>query len=313
MPSMTGVEFFAKSMKTHPEAIRILLTGYTDIESVIESINSGQVYRYVTKPWDPVDFTNTVDKAIERYELSAELKEKNQALKKALDELKTLDAAKTQFMILINHELKTPLTVMISFIELLQESNLGADQKKYLDRVATSADRLKSLISDSLELVSAESGVLKIRTSKTTTTEILGGLESHYESALSERRLTLSVNDSKAKLKADSQILKNVLNRLIDNAIKFAKDKSEITINAFAADSGVRFEVVNQGKALSKDKIEKILQPFNLDEDVMNHSKGTGLGLSVCQALLHRHSSQLDIQCPSGQFRASFEIRAADV
>src|SRR5699024_806867 len=55
MPNMTGVEFLAESMKSHPETIRILLTGYTDIESVISAVNSGQIYRYLTKPWDPVD------------------------------------------------------------------------------------------------------------------------------------------------------------------------------------------------------------------------------------------------------------------
>ncbi len=313
MPNMTGVEFLAKSMKTHPETIRILLTGYTDIESVIDSINSGQVYRYVTKPWDPVDFSNTVDKAIERFELSAELKEKNLALQKALQELKTLDAAKTQFMILINHELKTPLTVMLSYIELLRESDLTPDLRKYLDRVKNGADRLQALISDSLELVSAEAGVLKVKRSKTTSSEILSGLAKEFDDALEGRQLRLAVDDPKFKFKGDTQILKNVLRRLLDNAVKFGKEKSEIQITARESGQGaVRFEVKNQGKSLSKDRIQKILQPFNLDEDVLHHSKGTGLGLSVCQALLHRHGSELEIECPSGFFQASFEIRDAD-
>ena len=56
MPGMTGVEFLAKSMKLQADPVRILLTGYTDIESVISAINSGQIYRYVTKPWDPRGF-----------------------------------------------------------------------------------------------------------------------------------------------------------------------------------------------------------------------------------------------------------------
>jgi two-component system, sensor histidine kinase and response regulator len=120
MPNMTGVEFLAESMDSHPDSIRILLTGYTDIDSVISAINSGQIYRYVTKPWDPVDLANTVDKALERYELSAELKDKNAALEIALRELRSLDEAKSNFMILINHELKTPHTAMISFLDLLK-------------------------------------------------------------------------------------------------------------------------------------------------------------------------------------------------
>jgi signal transduction histidine kinase len=312
MPNMTGVDFLAKSMKLYPETMRILLTGYTDIESVIDSINSGQVYRYVTKPWDPVDFSNTVDKAIERYELSSELKEKNLALNNALEELKTLDAAKNEFMILINHELKTPLTVILSYIELLRESGLSSELLKYLDRISTSADRLQGLISDSLELVSAETGVLKIKIGKASTGEIFGDLESVFAGPMADRHLSLVIDDPKLKFRGDLQILKNVVRRLCDNAVKFAKEKSEIIVGAHEESGGVVFEVTNHGKSLSKDKIERILQPFRLDEDVLHHSKGTGLGLSVCQALLHRHSSELQIECPSGKFQASFLIREAD-
>lgn len=312
MPSMTGVELLTKSMKLRPDAVRILLTGYTDIESVIQAINSGQIYRYVTKPWDPVDFSNTVEKAVERYEMSEELKEKNIALKKALDELKTLDEAKTQFMLLINHELKTPLTVMLSYIELLRDSQLNEEEVKFLDRISGSADRLQSLISDSLELVSAEAGVLKVRFGKTSTSEIFSGYEKDYSAALGARRLTLAVEDPKVKFQGDTQILRNVLKRLLDNAIKFAKEKTEITLSAHIGDGGVTFEVVNEGKTISKDVISKILKPFSLDEDILHHSKGTGLGLSVCQALLHRHGSELEILCPSGRFRAGFLVRRPD-
>lgn len=88
--------------------------------------------------------------------------EKNSALELALKELKTLDEAKSNFMILINHELKTPLTVMLSFLSLLTETELSAEQAKYAARIGTSADRLQSLINDSLELVSAETGTLPL-------------------------------------------------------------------------------------------------------------------------------------------------------
>ena len=66
--------------------------------------------------------------AIERYELRNELAEKNVALKQALDELKLLDQAKSNFMILINHELKTPLTVMQSYVQMMGESDLSEEQ-----------------------------------------------------------------------------------------------------------------------------------------------------------------------------------------
>jgi signal transduction histidine kinase len=308
MPNMTGVEFLAESQKTHPDTIRILLTGFTDIESVIAAINSGQVYRYVTKPWDPVDLTNAVDRAIERYEMSAELKEKNQALQLALRELRTLDEAKSNFMILINHELKTPLTVILSFLGLLKETDLAADQAKYLDRISSSADRLQALINDSLELVSAETGTLPIKLSGINVKKLLGELETEFQSELEGKRMQLNLQIESEKIHADAKALKSVLGRLLDNAIKFGSENSTVEFICREEADQVRLTLTNEGKSLKSDLIGKILKPFSLNEDIMHHSKCTGLGLSVVQAVLRRHGTQLEIESPKGKFSASFSL-----
>jgi two-component system, sensor histidine kinase and response regulator len=309
MPNMTGVEFLAESVKTHPEAVRILLTGFTDIDSVIGAINSGQVYRYVTKPWDPVDLSNTVDKAIERYELSAELKEKNAALTAALTELKSLDEAKSNFMILINHELKTPLTTMISFLGLLSESELDADQKKYVTRITQSADRLHALINDSLELVSAETGQMPVKMTGINLKKLVAELSKDFEDALEKKGMTIDLSLDASEVRADSKALKSVLSRLLDNAIKFGHENSVIEVGSRELKGDlVQVSLVNEGKAVKAETIAKILKPFSLDENVMNHTKGTGLGLSVVQAVLKRLGSQLEVQTPKGKFEASFSL-----
>lgn len=69
MPKMTGIEFFESIKETHPDPIRILITGYTDINAVIDAINRGQVYKYLTKPWNEEDVKNFVEKAFEVYKL----------------------------------------------------------------------------------------------------------------------------------------------------------------------------------------------------------------------------------------------------
>ncbi|MGZ3721308.1 MAG: response regulator [Bdellovibrionales bacterium] len=308
MPNMTGVEFLSATMKTQPDVIRILLTGFTDIDSVISAINSGQVYRYVTKPWDPVDLSNTVDKAIERFELSAELKEKNQALSLALKELKTLDEAKSNFMILINHELKTPLTVMISFLSLLQETDLTDEQLKYASRINTSAERLQSLINDSLELVSAETGTLPIKVTGINLKKLMAELKKEYQPQLDAKSMTLDLVLAAEDVRADAKALRSVLARLLDNAIKFGHEKSTIELESREDGANVQLSLVNEGKGLKADVLAKIMQPFSLDEDIMHHSKGTGLGLSVVQALLKRLGSQLEVESPKGKFSASFSL-----
>ncbi len=162
MPAMTGVEFLERSILSHPDTSRILLTGYTDIESVIAAVNKGQIFRYITKPWDSIDLLNTVDQAAEKYFLKSELKEKNNELEVALSELKNLDKAKNQFMILINHELKTPLTAILSFASLLKETSLSEEQTLFVDRIGRSSEKLKNIIEDVLLIVKGEVGLIPV-------------------------------------------------------------------------------------------------------------------------------------------------------
>ncbi len=90
MPVMTGVEFLESILERYPDMIRILLTGYTDIEAVIDAINKGQVYRYITKPWDETELRMTIKNAFEVYNLKKENKELLIKLKRANEQLEFL-------------------------------------------------------------------------------------------------------------------------------------------------------------------------------------------------------------------------------
>ncbi|MDJ1181807.1 response regulator [Roseofilum casamattae] len=69
MPQMKGTEFLSQTVEQYPNTMRIILTGFTDVEDLVEAINSGQVYKYITKPWDPTELKVVVDKATETYQL----------------------------------------------------------------------------------------------------------------------------------------------------------------------------------------------------------------------------------------------------
>lgn len=310
MPHMSGVQFLSESREIVPDAIRILLTGYTDIESVIEAVNTGEVYRYMTKPWDPVDLVNTVQKAAEKIELRSELAVKNQKLEKALQDLKILDEAKSQFMILINHELKTPLTVMTSFLDLLKDSEINADQKKYISRVESGCQRLNNLIQDSLELMSAEMGQVPIENSKVDIAALVKKTWDKMEKQADAKKLNFKISEKSVSIKSDSKILENVFHRLMDNAIKFAEEGSSVLCDFKMEKAHMTMSLQNKGPTPKPEVIEKILKPFTLDENIMHHSRGTGLGLSICQAQLKRLGSNLQIEVPQSHFivRMNFRI-----
>lgn len=90
MPEMTGIELLMEVKKIDPEPMRILLTGYSDINAVIDSINKGQVYRYLSKPWQEDEIRNTIESAFEVFHLRRENKELIKKLERANDQLEFL-------------------------------------------------------------------------------------------------------------------------------------------------------------------------------------------------------------------------------
>ncbi|MGK7927960.1 MAG: response regulator [Spirulina sp.] len=89
MPEMKGTEFLSKTVPDFPDTVRIILTGFTDVEDLVEAINSGQVYKYITKPWDPNELKEVVDRAADTYKI---LKERTEELHRAHEQAKLLSA-----------------------------------------------------------------------------------------------------------------------------------------------------------------------------------------------------------------------------
>jgi signal transduction histidine kinase len=313
MPEMTGVDFLQESIVKSPHSVRILLTGYTDIESIIEAVNSGQIYRYLNKPWDPVDLLSTVDRAVERFNLNRELEKKNRELSLALSELKTLDQAKTQFMVLINHELKTPLTSILNFTDLLKETRLTEEQELCTLRIGKSALRLRVLIDDVLLVIKSEMGNLQVRADSFACADLKPELPADLQELATQKHLRIVYRWAEKTVLADRGLLLQVLVRLTHNAVKFGVEGSQVLVRSdFVANGShggrLRFAVHNQGSAVSGDMIHKIMRPFFIDENMMNHSSGMGLGLTVCQAILRSHGSQLQILNEADGVEVFFEL-----
>ncbi|OJU77844.1 MAG: two-component system response regulator [Bacteroidetes bacterium 47-18] len=90
MPGMTGVEFLSKVLEKYPEPMRILLTGFADMNAVIDAVNKGKIYHYLTKPWNEEELDNTIQKAYQEYLLQKEIKTANEKLAISNDQLEFL-------------------------------------------------------------------------------------------------------------------------------------------------------------------------------------------------------------------------------
>lgn len=143
MPEMDGAQFLAKVRDQWPDTVRMLLTGYADVNAIIEAINRGEIYRYITKPWDDNDITLVVRHALERRLLEHEKKRLERLTQQQNDELKSLNASleakveeRTVELKAVNEQLKgsfiTSIKVFSSLIEM-RGGNLGGHSRRVAD------------------------------------------------------------------------------------------------------------------------------------------------------------------------------------
>ncbi len=303
MPEMTGVEFFMQAKEIQPEAIRILLTGYTDLESVINAINQGQIYRYITKPWEPEEFLSTTQQALEVFEMKGTISQQNQELQKANEQLKSLDKLKTDFMLLVNHELKTPLTGIFSFVQLLKEESLSAELSLYVDKILKNTQRLQDLINDTLLITKIQTNNQNLELSEINLAETLQQQWSELKQGFGEKQMDLEVHGPTPFVqKINEKYASIILKKLLHNCLAHgqASQKVQITLSE-TADTWSLVAKNKLSKPLTKTP-EQLLTAFSTSENILNHSGGTGLGLAVIQTIINLFAGQITIDTQNQEF-----------
>ena len=165
MPGMSGDVLLRKARELKPDTIRMLFTGYADIQAVINAVNEGHIFRYILKPWDSAELEGIIRQGIEQYDLLAErrrliaeLQAANAQLVEANGELARAGQLKTAFIEVASHEFNTPITLVLGLTELLRLANPDrSDQEQEILRQITASGRqLARLVTNMLTLLRAE-------------------------------------------------------------------------------------------------------------------------------------------------------------
>ncbi len=308
MPEMTGVEFLEKVKGAQPQAVRILLTGYTDVESVIGAINRGQIYRYIAKPWDPEDLKMTLRQANEAYSLRRELENRNAALtaansklESALRELRGLDAAKARFLSLVSHELNTPLTVIGSFVPLLSEAKLSGDAAKAVDAIILAANRLSSVVSEVVDFTRIEVSPTLNRTAVPIGTLLQDSVKAHGQ-LVKEKKIRIDFKGDQAiNGNWDRTRLNIAFSKVLFDLLVQAPRASVIEIECQDSGAempdgdGVIIEYRRGGGSISAHAFEKL----DFGGDPLKHRQNLGLGLALFKTVIEAHGGRLSVSSNS--------------
>lgn len=298
MPNIDGTTLLEHVYQHSPDTVRILLTAYSDFEAIHKAINQAQIYRYLQKPWDNEDLLLTVREAVRKYQL--------------LKESKQLEKAKSQFLILVSHELRTPITGIDSYAQLLKEAlNDQAELKSYAEHILNHNARLKKVSEDSLLLIQLTQGQIHLHNQRFTF-EPQARIPQMLDHKLLEKKSLKWQCDLPHQLTyiGDVHVFEQVLIRLLDNAVRYAEEHSEILItHSWTRAHRLNICIQNQSQMrLPESFFNQLGQSFQIAHSIYHHQKGMGLGLAICQAYLKLSGSQLAMsQDQNRLIRVSFE------
>lgn len=235
------------------------------------------------------------------------LKKNHAQIKKQLDQQKDIDVKKDEFSTMISHELKTPLAPILGWCDALQDPDvLGTitpEQKKAIQTISSSAEKLERLIGDLLDIQKLELGRMVFEKVNFQVDEMMNNIKNSFEPTVKQKQIRLvnSVNE-KINLKSDKRRIEEVLTNMIYNAIDFVPKKDgRIELDAKNENGAVVFSVKDNGKGISKEAQESIFRKFyQTDTSLTRKHGGTGLGLSICKGIVEALGGKIWVESKKG-------------
>jgi signal transduction histidine kinase len=323
MPGVTGSEFLSHVREDYPDVVRLLLTGYADIQAVIDAVNQGSIYRYVTKPWDPDDLNATVRAAFSRFALmshnrkllndlidanrtlESRVAERTVELENANQRLWEIIEQKNGLLGMAAHDLRTPITVITGFVDLLSDSRTTAeDFQEFVGIIRDTLSDMLALLNSLLDLSAIESGKVQLTLARTDVCEfvdrvvrlqrVLGGQKGIRVEKFIEPGLPV--------FPFDRMRVEQVLNNLFSNAFKFSHSDTTVTLSVTRAGDFVEFGVADQGVGIPEEDVPRVFHEFQkLQSRPTANESSTGLGLSICRRIVEMHGGEIGVDSRVGE------------
>jgi signal transduction histidine kinase len=255
---------------------------------------------------EDIDLINTVSAAtaltIDRIMLQEELIIEHLEAER----LEELNQMKSQFVSNVSHELKTPLTSIKMFAEILRDKKGYESEKsqEYLEIIEGESDRLKRLIDNVLDFAKIERGIKTydkdIVEFNHLTHDVLKMMK--YQFKMAKIDLVQNISEEESYINADRDAVEEAMLNILSNAIKYSEQNTSVTVSTAKRNSYVCFEVVDEGIGISETDLKEIFNPFfrTKNNDVIK-VKGTGLGLSIVRHIINAHEGKIEVESKLGE------------
>lgn len=247
--------------------------------------------------------------AITLIEREAILKETNEKLEKTNSSLNSLNRTYMETVGFISHELKSPLATIMNYVYLIREQKLGPvteKQAKALRNIDQSIRRIVEMVRNYLSLSRLEKGELEpVKTRVNVLHEVLTPVLDALEVVAQNQQMTfVNTVGQEIYIHADLNMMREVFENLIGNALKYGREGGMIKLSAQAEEKVVRFTVFNEGDGIEPEKLDSLFQKFTRLEDDLaaRKQRGTGLGLFITKHIINAHSGEIHVESKYGEW-----------
>jgi two-component system, sensor histidine kinase and response regulator len=318
MPEMGGFEVCRK-LKENPATAAIpivFLTARTEQSDILEGFLAGGV-DYITKPFHIQELLARVYTHVSLKQAQDMLFQHAAQLEKQAADLRQLNLEKDEFLAIVSHDLRSPLNAISGAAQILQDSSnkiTATDIHGYSQMIERNAERMLAIISHLLDIHRLENGKIETHLSWFSLQELLEQTQGDYLARAQEKqqKLNLEIDPDLPTMQSDPLLLREILDNLVSNALKFSANHTEVTIRAYYnTEPLICIEIEDQGLGFNLEDQKRIFQKFaRLSARPTAGEPSTGLGLSIALQLSQLLQGMLQYkQLPKGSlFRLSLPL-----
>jgi two-component system sensor histidine kinase/response regulator len=308
MPDLDGFAVCARlrELPGGPETPIVFLTALRDVDTFDRALRAGGD-DFLTKPVRPTELLVRVQAALKLRRMSADLREHYDLVRRQRDDLMRLQLQKERLSAFVVHDLKNPVSAMDLHAQvLLADRELPERVRETAGHIRSDARSLMRLILNLLDISKSEEGKLSARPSNVELSTLVSQALESVEVKARAAGITLEQRLEVKSLYADPDLLRRVLENLLDNAIRHTRNGGKVTLSAVSRADGVELRVEDAGQGISPELRERIFEPFVQIEGgpVASTRSGRGLGLTFCRlaALAHGGSIWAEDGAPGARF-----------
>jgi signal transduction histidine kinase len=294
MPKMTGLDLLKRVKEIDPTSVVIIMTGFAEKEVILNALKD-DADDFIAKPLNLLQLKTAVDKALVKKELKEELAS-----------LKNLDRLKTNFLSLISHKFRTPITAISLFLQNLSTGLFDQEDDIYRQNVKmvyNEACYLERMVAELLTFSRVMANGESLRLERCDMATVIMQAIAESKEVLSKTSLQSVLDiDPLPPVSADREKLGFAIRQIIENAYKFSGETGIVTISLKASEGRALLQVRDTGSGISREELPKIFEKFyQVDPANTGQVRGFGLGLYYAREFIRLHGGTISIESEAGK------------